>query len=139
MIIYNALDVKIPIFPKRKVSSWIKRVASNYNFKVGNVSYIFCSDEKILEINNKYLSHNYFTDVITFDYTLDNTISGDIFVSIETVVSNANQYHVNHLQELYRVMIHSILHLCGLKDTTKEEKLIMTNKENETLKLFNEI
>ena len=133
MIIYNALDIKIPKFPRRNVSNWIKSVAGQFNKRLGDVSFIFCSDEKILEINKNYLSHDYYTDVITFDYSTKEKISGDIFISIETVMSNAKTYHIPFEQELYRVMIHGILHLCGLNDKTHKEKATMRKIENQAL------
>ena len=136
MIIYNALDIKIPKFPRRAVSKWITNVAGNFNKGVGDVSYIFCSDEKILEINKDYLSHDYYTDVLTFDYSTKEKISGDIFIGIETVKSNAEKFKVTFERELFRVMIHGVLHLCGMNDTTKIEKEAMRKNENQALDSF---
>ena len=133
MILYNSIDVKIPNFKRRTVTNWIKQVAVSYNKGVGDISYIFCSDEKIIEINKEYLSHNYYTDVITFDYSLQNMIEGDIFISIDTVNSNSIKYNVPFIQELNRVMIHAILHLCGMNDHTDVERKVMTEHENKAL------
>jgi rRNA maturation RNase YbeY len=136
MISYLADSVKVPAFSKRKVSAWIKQVAALQNYKVGNVSYIFCSDEKILEVNQQYLQHDYYTDIITFDYTEGKKISGDIFISLDTVRSNATKYAQSYEQELLRVMIHGILHLCGQNDKTAVHKAEMTKKENNALFIF---
>ena len=138
MIIYTRLDVKIPGFPRRTISKWIKSVAEQYKKRVGEVSFIFCSDEKILEMNEEYLSHNYYTDIITFDYSKKEKISGDIFISLETINSNADKYKVGFENELYRVMIHGILHLFGIKDKTKKEKAIMRENENQALEILQE-
>ena len=136
MISYNAQDVAIPTFSKREISNWIKQVVTLQNYKVGDVSYIFCSDAKILEINIHYLHHDYYTDIITFDYTEKSKISGDIFISVDTVRSNAQKYSQSYEQELLRVMIHGIFHLCGQKDKTAEHRDEMTNKENNALAIY---
>ena len=106
--------------------------------KCGDISYIFCSDEKILEINREYLDHDYYTDIITFDYTEKNRISGDIFISIDTVKSNADEFKVSYEEELHRIIIHGILHLCGINDKGPGEREIMTQKENEALVLLSD-
>jgi rRNA maturation RNase YbeY len=134
MILYNNIDVKMPKFPKRRISNWIKQIADSHQKRVGEVSVIFCSDANTLEINSKYLTHNYFTDVITFDYSANEIIAGDIFISIDTVCSNAAKYKTSFLNELYRVIIHGILHLCGLTDKTITKRKEMTKAENEALK-----
>ena len=139
MITYNSLDIKIPKIPKRKISNWTKYVAWKFQKKVGDIAYIFCSEDKILKLNTEYLCHHFFTDVITFDYSLKKLISGDIFISIETVKSNAEKFKIDFYNELYRVMIHGVLHLCGLKDKTKQEKIAIRENENNALKILNEI
>ena len=136
MIVYSTYEVKMPVFSKRKISAWIKLIASEYKKKVGEIAYIFCSDDKILEINNEYLSHDYFTDVITFDYSYDNIISGDIFISTDTVRTNAIKFNVSYEKELYRVIIHGILHLCGLEDNTKVKQIQMGKNEDTTLNIL---
>ena len=123
----------MPVFPKRKISNWIKQITAKYDKRVGEVAYIFCSNKKIEELNTQYLSHKSFTDIITFDYTDSSRINGDIFISIETVRNNAKEYKVSYKNELYRVMIHGILHLCGKKDKTAYERNEMERFENEAL------
>ena len=135
-ITYQSDNVKFSEIKRREVSNWIKSVAISYRKKVGEIAYIFCSDEKILEINNQYLNHDYYTDIITFDYSENDIISGDLFISLDTVKSNAEKFGTNYIEELHRVIIHGVLHLCGLKDKSPEEELVMREKEDEALKLF---
>lgn len=111
-------------------------MAKLYNRQVGDVSYIFCSDDKILEVNKQYLKHDYFTDVITFDYSENDTISGDIFISLDTVKSNSQKFNTSNEEELLRVIIHGILHLCGLKDKSAEDSKMMTKSENQALEIY---
>lgn len=125
----------MPDIPKRMVSAWIKDVAKLHNFKVGEVGYTFCDDPKILEVNNQYLHHDYYTDIITFDYTEEGTINGDIFISLDTVKSNAEQFNVSCNEELLRIIIHGILHLCGQEDKAPEDHKEMTRQENEALEM----
>lgn len=132
-IIYQSEDLPFPKIKRRQVSTWIKAVAEGYNKKVGDISYIFCSDEKILEVNRQYLEHDYFTDIITFDYSEGNCISGDMFISLDTVKSNSEQFNTDYIEELHRVIIHGILHLCGFGDKTPEEEANMRSKEEEAL------
>lgn len=130
------LDDACPAFPqfrRRMVSEWIKDVVVGYDKNVGYVSFIFCDDERILETNRQFLQHDYYTDVITFDYTEGNMISGDIFISIDTVTSNAEEWGNTFMDELMRVMIHGVLHLCGQDDRTPEQRKTMTEKENNAL------
>lgn len=126
----------MPAIKRRDVSAWIKKVAAAHGKKVGEVAYIFCDDEKILEVNREYLQHDYYTDIITFDYTEDDIISGDLFISLDTVLSNSVQLGVSYEQELYRVIIHGILHLCGINDKGEGEREIMEREENEALALL---
>ncbi len=123
----------MPALKKQKINLWIKQTAHNYEKKVGEIAYIFCNNERILEINRQYLQHDYYTDIITFDDSTDSTISGDIFISLETVKSNAEDFSVDFEEELHRVIIHGILHLCGQDDITPELKAEMTRKENKAL------
>lgn len=134
-ISYFAEDVKMPTIKRRETTDWIRRVASGYGKKCGDIAYIFCSDEKILEVNKTYLQHDYYTDVITFDYTEGDKISGDIFISIDTVRSNAELFGTDYDEELHRIIIHGVLHLCGINDKGPGEREIMTCHENEALKL----
>ena len=99
----------------------------------GEVGYLFCDDEKILEVNNEYLGHDYYTDIITFDYTTGSTISGDLFISLDTVRSNSEEQHTTYEEELHRVIIHGILHLCGINDKGPGEREIMEAAENKAL------
>jgi len=135
MISYFTEGVKMPKIGKREVSAWIKKVAEVHGFCVGDVSYIFCSDEHILNVNKEYLQHDYYTDIITFDYTEKKRISGDIFISLDTVASNAEKFGVAYEEELYRVIIHGVLHLCGINDKSPEERVVMEKEEDEALKL----
>jgi rRNA maturation RNase YbeY len=136
MIAYYTEDVKMPTFPKRKMNAWIKSVANKYKKNVGEIAYIFCSDKKILEVNKQYLQHDYYTDIITFDYCERDVLNGDIFISIETVSSNAEQFRVSFEEELRRILIHGILHLCGQDDKTPALRAEMTKKENEALEMW---
>lgn len=135
-IIYQSEDVKDPSIKKRIVSKWIKDIAASYDKKVGDISYIFCSDERILEINNQYLQHDYFTDIITFDYTEGDVIGGDLFISVDTVKSNSEQFGTEYIAELHRIIIHGILHLCGINDKGPGEREHMTECENKALAML---
>ena len=136
MIQYIAEDIKLPAIEKQKINRWIKETAAEYAKKAGDIAYIFCSDERILEVNKQYLNHDYYTDIITFDYSEGSIISGDIFISLDTVRSNADEFKVSFEQELKRILIHGILHLCGQDDKTPELRLQMTEKENAALQKF---
>lgn len=136
MISYTNERVKPPKIAKRKINNWIKSVASNYDKTIGEIAYIFCDDSKILEINKTYLQHDYYTDIITFDYCEGDVLNGDIFISLDTVSSNAKEFDVTFDEELHRILIHGILHLCGQTDKTPESRLEMTRKEDEALQLI---
>ena len=120
-------------------SPWLKMVAESEVKKLGNICIIFCSDNYILDVNIKFLGHDYFTDIITFDYCEGNLISGDIFISLDTVRSNAKDYNTSFTEELHRVIIHGILHLIGFKDKTLSEAQLMRQKENDALLLLKTI
>ena len=126
----------MPKIRRRDTSAWIKAVAATYGKKVGEVAYIFCDDKKILEVNRQFLQHDYYTDIITFDYTEGDVISGDIFISLDTVQSNALEQHTNYDEELHRVIIHGILHLCGINDKGPGERELMEAAENKALALL---
>jgi len=136
MIQYIAEEIKLPALQKQKINNWIKDTAAGYEKKVGDIAYIFCSDERILEINKQYLNHDYFTDIITFDYSEGSIISGDIFISVDTVQSNSAEFGVSFETELLRILIHGILHLCGQDDKTPELRTEMTKKENSALEKY---
>ncbi len=123
-------DISFHLKQKKKLKEWIISVISEEEKHFGNITYIFCSDSFLLNINIKYLNSNYLTDIITFDYTEDIIISGDIMISIERVKENAKNYNVTFHNELLRVIIHGILHLCGYKDKNTKEKKIMREKED---------
>ena len=129
-------SVPMPAFDKMKVKRFIPQLADKYGKRVGDVNYNFCSDERILEVNKQYLQHDYYTDIITFDYTEGNRIAGDIFVSVETVKSNAEEYGIPFIEELHRILFHGVLHLCGVNDQTPEERQHMVDCENSALKDF---
>ena len=136
MIFYTTENVKAPKLEKRKTNVWIKTVAEKYDKKIGEIAYIFCDDAKILEVNKTYLQHDYFTDIITFDYCEGAVLNGDIFISLDTVRANAQEFGVTFENELHRILIHGILHLCGQEDKTPEARLEMTRKENEALQMI---
>ena len=123
----------MPKLRKRDTSAWIKAVAADYGRTVGEVGYMFVDDEKILEVNREYLGHDYYTDVITFDYDEDNVVSGDIVISLDTVRSNAELFGKSYDEEFYRVLIHGILHLCGINDKGPGEREVMEAAENKAL------
>lgn len=133
MISYNAVNVRVPSLPRRAVSAWVRAVAASYGKRVGDIAYIFCDDAKILDVNRTYLQHDYYTDIITFDYCEDDLISGDLFISLDTVSSNAVQYGKTYDDELRRVIIHGILHLCGINDKGPGERAIMAAAEDKAL------
>lgn len=133
MISYNAENVKMPAIKKREVTKWIRAVAATYGRTVGEVGYLFCDDEKILEVNREYLQHDYYTDIITFDYDEGNQINGDLVISLDTVRTNAELFNKTYEEELYRVIIHGILHLCGINDKGPGEREIMEDAENKAL------
>lgn len=133
MITYNADGVKIPKIRHRDTSAWIKRVAQAHGRKVGEIGYMFVSDEKILEVNRQYLGHDYYTDIITFDYDEGDVLNGDLVISLDTVRTNAEKFGKDYDEELHRVIIHGILHLCGINDKGPGEREIMEAHENEAL------
>lgn len=133
MITYNSENVKMPPIRKRDTTAWIRRVAATYDRKVGEIGYLFCDDEKILEVNREYLQHDYYTDIITFDYDEGDVINGDLVISLDTVRSNAGLFGKTYEEELYRVIIHGILHLCGINDKGPGEREIMEAAENKAL------
>ena len=136
MITYNTDGVRMPKIRKRDTSAWIKAVAATYGRKVGDVGYMFVSDEKILEVNREYLGDDYYTDVITFDYDEDDIVSGDVVISLDTVRSNAELFGKEYDDELHRVIIHGILHLCGINDKGPGEREIMEAAENKALAML---
>lgn len=133
MITYSTENVSMPKIRKRDTTAWIRRVAATYGRTIGEVGYLFCDDEKILEVNREYLQHDYYTDIITFDYNEGKQINGDLVISLDTVRSNAQLFNKPYEEELYRVIIHGILHLCGINDKGPGEREIMEAAENAAL------
>ena len=117
-------------------SKWLSEVILSENKKEGEINYIFCDDDYLLEINQQYLDHDTLTDIISFDYSVGNEINGDIFVSVERVKENASDYNVTFQEEIQRVLVHGILHYCGYKDKTESDELVMRTKEEEKMKMF---
>lgn len=136
MIQYNVVGVEMPAIDRQCVSLWVKEVAALYDMHVGDINFIFVSDEEILRINREFIHHDYYTDHIGFDYSTDSCIAGDIYIGIETVATNAPLVGATYEQELHRVIIHGILHLCGIEDKSPEQRLEMEKAENEALSLL---
>lgn len=130
------LDKSFVFNNRLKTKAWIKQIVSLKGKLLGNVSYIFVSDEKLLEVNKQFLSHDYYTDIITFDYVEDNVISGDIYISIDRIKENAKKFNVTFDNELHRVIIHGVLHLLGYKDHNPKDEKQMRKEENRALQLF---
>ncbi len=135
-MIFQSEGVEHPQIDEKKLSNWIESVAKKYNKETGDISYLFCDDEKILEVNQEYLNHDFYTDIITFDYSEGKIISGDIIISLQTVESNSQMYKTDFTEELHRVIIHGILHLSGLNDLTEEDEIAMREAENSALEML---
>ncbi|MBQ8009047.1 MAG: rRNA maturation RNase YbeY [Bacteroidaceae bacterium] len=137
MITFQTENIKMPDINQAKIREWVKAVAASYQKRVGEIAYFFCDDEKILEVNRQYLQHDYYTDIITFDYCEGNRLSGDLFISLDTVRSNSQLLGTDYNTELHRVIIHGVLHLCGINDKGPGEREIMEAAENRALSLLN--
>ena len=138
-ILFHDYSFKSGIKDKRKIKAWIDAVVEKENLKAGNINIVFTNDEDLREINIKYLSHNYYTDIITFDYSEGNSVSGDIYISVERVQENAEKFHVEKRMEMLRVIIHGILHLTGYNDSDESEKKKMRYMEDESLKYYSSV
>lgn len=137
MISFLTENIKMPKLDRKAVRAWITAVAATYNGrKVGDLSYIFCNDERILEVNKEFLGHDYYTDIITFDYSEPSKISGDMFISLDTVLSNSSKFHTSYDKELMRVIIHGVLHLCGINDKGPGERAVMEAAEEKALDMW---
>lgn len=136
---YHTQDCTYKLKDKRKISNTLKYLIKNEGFSLGEVNVIICSDQYLLQINNQYLNHNYFTDVITFDYREEDLVSGDLFISYQTVEDNALQFDQQAVTEMIRVIIHGVLHLCSYGDKSDSEAVVMRQKENEYLEYFAQI
>lgn len=128
-------DINFKLKGVLAIKKWLKGTLENEGFTLGEINYIFCSDNYILKINKDYLNHNYFTDIITFNYNEGKKVNADIFISIDTVKSNANSRKIDFYNELHRVMVHGILHLVGYNDKTPTQQIEMTSKEDYYLNL----
>lgn len=137
MIEFEAQGVPMPVFDIKLVSEWIEKVTSVHSRIVGNINYRFIDDEEMLKSNRQFVGHDYYTDIITFDYTRGDRISGDILISVDTVRSNADKFNVSYSRELLRVIIHGVLHLCGIDDKGPGEREIMEANEDAALRLYN--
>jgi rRNA maturation RNase YbeY len=135
-VTYQSENIEMPDINQEETTKWIVEVAKSYDKFLGEIAYIFCSDKKILEVNLQYLHHDYYTDIITFDYSKGHRLSGDIFISLETVKSNSEAFHTNYDEELHRTIVHGILHLCGINDKGPGEREIMEAAENKALSLL---
>lgn len=133
MITFNALSLPIPALDVARETAWLRRVVASHGRRLGEVNYVFCNDEEILEVNRRYLQHDYYTDIITFDYDEGDVLNGDLVISLDTVRSNAEQLGKDYYEELHRVIIHGILHLCGINDKGPGEREIMEENENKAL------
>lgn len=126
----------MPNIKRRATTAWIKAVAATYGKRVGEIGYLFVDDEHILDVNNQYLGHDYYTDIITFDYCEGDVLNGDLVISLDTVRSNAELFSKPYEEELHRVIIHGVLHLCGLNDKGPGERELMEDAENRALALL---
>ncbi len=135
-ITFNTDGVAMPDIEPQRIRDWVQRVAQAHGRRVGEVNYIFVSDERILDINRQFLGHDYYTDIITFDYCEADILQGDLFISLDTVRTNAEGLGVTYEQELHRVVIHGILHLCGINDKGPGEREVMEAEENTALALL---
>lgn len=131
--------VGMPDIDASALSSWLDRVAGLHGRELGPLNYVFCSDPRILEVNREFLNHDYFTDIITFDYTRGRRVSGDMFISLDTVASNAELVGQPYMRELHRVIIHGVLHLCGINDKGPGEREIMEMEENKALAILGDV
>ncbi|MCH5229114.1 MAG: rRNA maturation RNase YbeY [Muribaculaceae bacterium] len=139
MISFEIKNVSMPTLDFAKVEDWLGQVAALHNKKIGNLNYLFCDDEEILRVNKEFLNHDYFTDIITFDYSRRDRVGGDIFISLDTVKSNSELLKENYDTELLRVIVHGLLHLCGIDDKGEGQRAIMEHHENEALLLWNKL
>ncbi len=136
MAISFSLEKSFTFNNRLKTKAWIKQIIEKQGCKCGDISYVFACDEKVLEINKQFLQHDFYTDIITFDYVENDVISGDIFISVDRVKENAKAFNTTFDEELHRVIIHGVLHLLGYKDHSEKDEKIMRQMENESLKLF---
>ncbi len=139
MIEFETKNVEMPELDLARIDKWLGEVAASHDRRIGNLNYLFCNDDEILRVNREFLHHDYFTDIITFDYSYKDKVGGDLFISLDTVRSNADELGVSFENELLRVIAHGLLHLCGINDKAPGEREIMEKNENEALKLWADI
>ena len=137
MILYNVVNTEMPPIRQQQVSDWVHRVAALHQRRVGDISFIFVDDEEILRVNRQYIGHDYYTDHIGFDYSQGSSISGDIYIGVDTVRTNSGKFSRPYPEELHRVIIHGVLHLCGFKDKTPRDRARMQKAEDEALAIMN--
>lgn len=126
----------MPDIDQPAVSQWLADVAASRDRRIGDINYIFVDDETILSMNRQFIGHDYYTDHIGFDYCQGRILSGDIYISVDTVRTNAEKFSVTYEQELHRVIVHGLLHLCGIEDKTPSQRLVMERAEDEALSLL---
>ena len=136
MILYNVVNTEMPPINQQKVAEWVRQVAATYQRHVGDINFIFVDDEEILRVNREFIGHDYYTDYIGFDYSQGSTISGDIYIGVDTVRTNSEQIGCDYNEELHRVIIHGVLHLCGIDDKGPCERAIMEAEEDKALELW---
>lgn len=136
MLHFVTENIDMPPINPAHIENWLRRVAAGYGFTLGDITYIFCDDARILEVNRQFLQHDYYTDVITFDYTTPGRVSGDIYMSLDTIRSNAEMVGVDYMDEVHRILVHGLLHLTGQGDKTPETKAVMTEKEDKALAML---
>lgn len=136
MISFDSKNVAMPDIDIEKVSTWLEMVAESHSCRIGNLCYLFCNDDEILDVNRRFLNHDYFTDIITFDYSRKDKVSGDIFISLDTVKSNSVDLKTSYNTELLRVIVHGLLHLCGINDKSPEERIVMERNEDQALEML---
>lgn len=139
MISFRVENVSMPRIDRGLIRKWIKAVASAYGLKENGIGYIFCDDERILEVNRQFLGHDYYTDIITFDYSEPGNVSGELYISLDTVMSNSVKFRTQYERELLRVIIHGVLHLCGIQDKGPGQRAVMEAAEDRALAMFDEM
>ena len=139
MISFETLNVEMTLPDIDKIKIWLNETATTHDRKIGNLNYLFCDDEEILRVNRQFLDHDYFTDIITFDYSFKNRVSGDVYISLDTVKSNSEELGVSYESELLRVLVHGLLHLCGIDDKGEGEREIMEQHENRALEIWDNL
>ena len=136
MVTVDYIDIaEVPGVNPEFLFEWYSDVVKQYSLELGDVAVVFCSDDHLLEMNKQYLHHDYYTDIITFDYTEGGVVSGDLFISVDRVAENASDLKIEFTDELHRVCVHGLLHLCGLKDKSEADELKMREAEDSALKL----